>query len=138
MFGGPIGPQGAMFELLRGANVGAPGNFITGIDRFTRSTGRAVSMKTIDVAASTYERGSSFRRLVRGYVDKLNKYPGDLAGVVEEGFRHPGSVRSRVLEIGVVGNRLTRVQERILLEEATRGERLAKPVSLRVFRLFRR
>ena len=91
-------------ELIRkDGDIGLFGNFPK-IDMWNEETGKAVSIKTLDLDAKTYQNASAFRRTIDKYADELNKFEKatgnsvELDDVVEI---ISGQVKLRELVIGV-------------------------------------
>lgn len=94
----PPSPRGFAIETRLGGNL--PPGFPT-IDKFDWQHGIATSIKTVDLAAKSYQNPARLESLVKRYIDKVAGFKGhDHAGfeISQE------AVQLRVLEIGVPRN----------------------------------
>ncbi|MFN7942049.1 MAG: RHS repeat-associated core domain-containing protein [Thermoanaerobaculia bacterium] len=101
-------------------------NFPT-IDRFVRSNGSAISMKTIDLASKTYQRARALASRLGSYIKSLAEFAGARGGgeVVRS-----NDVQRRVLEIVVRGGDLTTSSAKAIAEAAQKAQ--AFGVTIRV------
>jgi len=115
-----VGPAltGRLAETLRGA----PETFrnTRGIDNFVNGT--AISIKTLDITAKTYQSVSNLSSRLTGYVQQLASYAG---GDTPIGFLPAARIQHRVLEIILPTANLSRQQMEVLVrvqaEAARRG-----------------
>jgi RHS repeat-associated protein len=84
--------RGFKIEEELGGNL--PKNFPT-IDKFINGT--ATSIKSIDLGAKSYESASALKSLLKGYIDKVAGFSGNMTW----GGATVGNVTSRVLEVGI-------------------------------------
>ncbi|MCI1018872.1 hypothetical protein HWD99_09565 [Microbacterium sp. C5A9] len=76
----PPSPRGFAIETRLGGNL--PPGFPT-IDKFDWQHGIATSIKTVDLAAKSYQNASRLKSLLKRYVDKMAAFVGDKRAKVE-------------------------------------------------------
>jgi uncharacterized protein YegL len=88
-----------------------PGKALLGnypvIDVFNRATGRAVSIKSMDLDAKTYQSAAAFGRTIEKYAESLAKYAGTNATKLADGtdFARVGSADILSRELYMVFNK---------------------------------
>ena len=89
--------RGFVYEEVLKANLRHIKNYPV-IDDFIAATGKATSVKTLDLAAKTYlKSGKPVFNQLRNYIDKLAKFKGANWGK----FNTVNKIKSKVLELGV-------------------------------------
>jgi len=89
--------RGRVYEEALKANLRNIKNYPV-IDDFVQATGKATSIKTLDLAAKTYlKSGKPVFNKLRKYIDELANFKGAEVGA----FSTKGKVKSRVLELGI-------------------------------------
>jgi hypothetical protein len=76
------------------------------IDNFVNGT--AISYKTINLFAQSYQRGNALFSKLTGYVDKLAEFPGGRQGNLQVKL---ADIEKRVLEVIVPKGGITQYQE---------------------------
>jgi hypothetical protein len=91
----PPSPRGFAIETRLGGNL--PPGFPT-IDKWDWQHGIATSIKTVDLAAKSYQNPARLESLVKRYIDKVAGFKGD----THVGFEVlADAIRQRVLELGI-------------------------------------
>jgi hypothetical protein len=100
--------RGRDYERLKKANIA--GNFPV-IDDFDSDTGKATSLKTVDLRGKTYRDTKGLFRKVTSDTDKLADFSGRTWG----GYSVPGdAIKSKVLCVGVPKGSATEGQQSVL------------------------
>ncbi len=102
----PPSARGFQIEADLGGDL--PPGFPT-IDKF--DNGVATSIKSVDLAAPTYQNPSALLSRLRGYVNKVAAFTGDARGPVRI---LPDQVRERVLEVAIPQGSATPAQQAAL------------------------
>jgi RHS repeat-associated protein len=124
----PALQRGLELHKELGARLGnALANNFRTIDRFVRATGEAISTKTIDLAAKTYQNAGALYSRLSGYLQKLVDFSGGGSGV---GAIEPGQVQSKTLEIVIKASDLTVGQAEAIARLAQEAQ--AHGVTIRV------
>ncbi|NJL54007.1 hypothetical protein HC928_01800 [bacterium] len=112
--------RGHDYEELYGANIG--GNFPV-IDHIDRETGTAISIKTLDTRASSYQYVNQLKSTIRNYTNKLSDFSdttwhvdGKAIEVLEE------DVQQRVLHLAMPDGGVSDEQKAALEELHTYAE----------------
>ncbi|HKT00837.1 MAG TPA: pre-peptidase C-terminal domain-containing protein [Rugosimonospora sp.] len=114
--------RGLAIEEKLGGNL--PRSFPV-IDRFANGT--ATSIKSIDLAAPTYQRLSALRSLVKGYINKVAGFNGaSFDGVTITA----SDISSRALDIAIPKGVATPAQMQVLQDMVTYGAGLSPPVTV--------
>lgn len=89
------GARGQRIEQALGRNL--PNNYPV-LDRFVKATGVATSIKSIDLASRSYQRGARVYSRLKMYIDKLASFKGrQWAGAdIRQGY-----IRHRVIELAI-------------------------------------
>jgi len=110
--------RGSVIETQLGANL--PRGFPV-IDRF--QNGVATSIKSINLAAPTYQDAATLARTVKRYVDTVAAYQGHVrpwGGVAIP----PGQITAREFQLAIPGGNLPAAQQAVLHAAAQRAQRL--------------
>ncbi|MCL2490407.1 MAG: hypothetical protein FWF36_06770, partial [Propionibacteriaceae bacterium] len=97
--------RGDIIDKLLRNNVGH--NFSV-FDHFDFATGEAISVKSMDTSAKTYQSASAIKSRLRSYVKAFGTFKGDTTA--DGKYIDPLDVKSRVLEVAIPDRPLTPAQ----------------------------